>query len=94
MALVGILDEFLLLLNMYLQVVKFSSKRIVKTCLPEIKKYKQEERQKDKHQLVDEHNLNEDDDKRPQCGNSVIFLSLRFYVKSISVIVELQNLPF
>ena len=49
MALVGILDELLLLLNMYLQVVKFSSKRIVKTCLPEIKKYKQEERQKDKH---------------------------------------------
>ena len=67
MALVGILDELLLLSNMYLQVVKFSSKRIVKTCLPEIKKYKQEKRQKDKHQLVDEHNPNvndDDDDER------------------------------
>ena len=29
-----------------------------------------------------------------QCGNSMIFLSLRFYVKSILEILEVQNLPF
>ena len=29
-----------------------------------------------------------------QCGNFMIFLSLRFYVKSISGIVEVHNLPF
>ena len=28
------------------------------------------------------------------CGNFMIFLSLRFYVKSILGIVEVQNLPF
>ena len=30
----------------------------------------------------------------PQCGNFMIFLSLRFYVKSILGILEVQNLPF
>ena len=29
-----------------------------------------------------------------QCGNFKIFLSLRFYVKSILGMVEVQNLPF
>ena len=29
-----------------------------------------------------------------QCGNFIIFLSLRFHVKSILRILELQNLPF
>ena len=29
-----------------------------------------------------------------QCGNFLIFLSLRFYVKSIFGIIEMQNLPF
>ena len=29
-----------------------------------------------------------------QCGNFMIFLSLRFYVKSNLMIVEVQNLPF
>ena len=29
-----------------------------------------------------------------QCGNFMIFLSLRFYVKSILGILEVQNLPF
>ena len=29
-----------------------------------------------------------------QCGNFRILLSLRFYVKSIFAIVEMQNLPF
>ena len=29
-----------------------------------------------------------------QCGNFMIFLSFRFYVKSILVILEVQNLPF
>ena len=28
------------------------------------------------------------------CGNIMIFLSLRFYVKSILGIIEVQNLPF
>ena len=30
----------------------------------------------------------------PQYGNFMIFLSLRFYVKSFFGIVEVQNLPF
>ena len=30
----------------------------------------------------------------PQCGNFMIFLSLRFYVKSTLRIVEVQNQPF
>ena len=29
-----------------------------------------------------------------QCGNFMIFLSLRFYMKSILVILQVQNLPF
>ena len=29
-----------------------------------------------------------------QCGNFMIFLSLRFYVKSLLGILEMQNLPF
>ena len=29
-----------------------------------------------------------------QCGNFMIFLPLRFYVKSILVILKLQKLPF
>ena len=29
-----------------------------------------------------------------QCGNFLIFLSLRFYVKSILGIVQVKNLPF
>ena len=29
-----------------------------------------------------------------QCGNFIIFLSFRFYVKSILGILEVQNLPF
>ena len=29
-----------------------------------------------------------------QCGNFMIFLSLRFYVKSILEILQVQNLPF
>ena len=32
--------------------------------------------------------------KNAQCENFMIFLSLRFYVKSISGHVEVQNLPF
>ena len=30
----------------------------------------------------------------PQCGNFMIFLSVRFYVTSIFGILEVQNLPF
>ena len=32
--------------------------------------------------------------KTAQCGNSMISLSLRFYVKSNLKILEVQNLPF
>ena len=32
--------------------------------------------------------------RRPQCGNLMIFRSLRFYVKSILSILEVENLPF
>ena len=42
-------------------------------------------------------NENPEDNKgkiSPKCGNFMIFLSLRFYVKSIWGIVEVQNLPF
>ena len=29
-----------------------------------------------------------------QCGNYMVFLSVRFYVKSISGFLDVQNLPF
>ena len=34
------------------------------------------------------------EEKKAQCGNNMIFLSLTFYVKSISGILEVQNQQF
>ena len=41
-----------------------------------------------------EYQHSDSEGSREQCGNIMVFLSLRFYVKSNLVIIQVQNLPF